>query len=126
MTLPSSNRGHAMNKRRWAILGTIALASVLVPALLEASSQEPGPQEPKQGPDKKGDFFGKKGKGPGGFGFGGPGGQKRPLVKQFDKDGDGWLNAEERKAARAFLRTQGGGPGGFGPGGKGFGGKGKG
>jgi len=28
------------------------------------------------------------------------------LVKQFDKDGSGWLNAEERKAARAHLATQ--------------------
>src|SRR5262249_44524964 len=94
---PSSNRGQVMNIRKWATLGMIALAAVLVPALLEASSQQPGPQDPQQGPDKKGDFFGKKGKGPGGFGFGfgGPGGQKRPLVKRFDKNGDGWLNAEE-------------------------------
>src|SRR5262249_22826852 len=94
ITLPSANWGRAMKKRRWTALGMTALASVLVPVLLEASSQEPRPQDPKPGPDKKGDFFkgdffGKKGKGPGGFGFGfGPGGKKRELVKRFDKNGD--------------------------------------
>jgi hypothetical protein len=36
-------------------------------------------------------------------------GQQRKLVKQFDKDGDGSLNKEEREAARAFLKSQGGG-----------------
>jgi len=50
------------------------------------------------------------GGGPGGRGFGGPGGmgQKRPILKQFDKDGDGYLNAEERKAAREAMGGQGG------------------
>lgn len=50
------------------------------------------------------------------FGPGGPmGQQERKIVKQFDKDGDGRLNAEERKAAREFLKKE--GPrGGFGPG----------
>lgn len=63
-------------------------------------------------------------RGPGGFG---PMGmrQETKLVKQFDKDGDKRLNAEERKAAREFLQKQrteqgAGGPGGrrggFGPG----------
>jgi len=33
--------------------------------------------------------------------------QKTKLVKQFDKNGDGWLNNEERKAAREYLRTDG-------------------
>ncbi|MBI3864810.1 MAG: CotH kinase family protein [Planctomycetia bacterium] len=57
------------------------------------------------------------------------GGQERKLVKQFDKNGDGWLNNEERLAARESLKTEranggnrGGGfgpPGGFGPGGPG-------
>ena len=46
------------------------------------------------------------------------------LVKQFDKDNSGWLNAGERKAAREYLEKQGnnrrmGGPGGpGGPGGR--------
>src|SRR5437763_15697515 len=57
--------------------------------------------------------------GPGGFG--GPMGQQRKLVKQFDKDGDGRLNKEERQAARAFLKKErpAGGRRGFGPGGRG-------
>src|SRR5436190_24082271 len=69
--------------------------------------------------------------GPPPFGPGGPGGvqQETKLLKQFDKDGDGRLNAAERKAAREFLRKEGasnrgrrggggrGGPGG--PGGRG-------
>lgn len=58
--------------------------------------------------------------GPGGFGppggmpFGPPGGQERKLVKQFDADGDGRLNAEERKAAREEAQKGPGGPR-FGP-----------
>lgn len=62
--------------------------------------------------------------GPGGGGFGGPpgmGGQERALVKEFDKNGDGWLNAEERKPAREEAKK--GGRGGFG-GGRGPGGPG--
>ena len=75
----------------------------------------------------------------GGFGFGGPPpfGQRGPggpggmmqqetkLVKQFDANRDGWLNAAERKAARAYLSTNvmqrgpGGRRGGFGPRGRG-------
>lgn len=44
-------------------------------------------------------------------------GQQTKLLKQFDKDGDGRLNNEERKAARAFLqkeKAEGRGPRGFG------------
>lgn len=56
--------------------------------------------------------------------FPGGGQQTRELVKQFDKDGNGRLNAEERRAAREFLA--GDGAQGFGPGGGrgGFGGRG--
>lgn len=55
--------------------------------------------------------------GPGG-GRGGPMARERKLVKQFDKDGDGRLNVEERNAARKVLkneRANGPGGGGFGP-----------
>ncbi|MCX6627320.1 MAG: hypothetical protein NTW28_06795, partial [Candidatus Solibacter sp.] len=58
--------------------------------------------------------------GPGGFGGrggrGGPGGpmaESRKLLEKFDKDGDGVLNAAERKTARESLASAGGG-GGFG------------
>jgi spore coat protein CotH len=77
-------------------------------------------------------FGGPPGMGPGG---GAPGGKKTKLVAKFDKDGDGRLNADERKAARAYLASsssqgrfggpggrRGGGPMGFGP--PGFGGMG--
>lgn len=51
------------------------------------------------------------GPGSGGFAFG-PGGMNRDveLVKQFDKDGNGWLNTQERQEARKS-RQQGGRPG---------------
>lgn len=65
--------------------------------------------------------------GPGfGPGFGPPGGSERKVLAQFDKNSDGWLNAEERKVARAEMpadrarggmggpRGPGGPPGGFG------------
>jgi spore coat protein CotH len=61
---------------------------------------------------------------PGGFGKGPPGGQERKLVKDFDKNNDGWLNADERKAARETAKK--GGKGGFGGGKGGKGGFGKG
>ena len=59
--------------------------------------------------------------GPGGKGFGGPGGQQRKIVAEFDTNKDGWLNAEERKAAREVAKKGAkggfGGKGGFGKGG---------
>jgi hypothetical protein len=50
-----------------------------------------------------------------GFG-GGPGdmGQTRKILKTYNTDGNGYLNAEERKAARADRGVQRGGRGGFG------------
>ncbi len=55
----------------------------------------------------------------GGPGFGGPGGgmnQDLELVRQFDKDSSGWLNAQERQEARKYVeqenRRSPGGPGG--------------
>ena len=57
----------------------------------------------------------------GGFGGGRGGmGQRIKLLPRFDKDGKGFLNAAERKAAREYLATQPRrGRGGFG---RGFGG----
>ncbi len=73
------------------------------------------------GPGFGGPGFG----GPGGPGFGGgfggpggPGGGNRALVEQFDKDGDGRLNTEERNAARAGANSGGAFGGGRGPGGQ--------
>lgn len=37
---------------------------------------------------------------------GGPPAEERKLVKQFDRNGDGWLNREERAAAREMIRTE--------------------
>ena len=48
-------------------------------------------------------------------GFGG----ERKVLKTYDTNGDGRLDADERKAARAALKKSGGGKGGFGKGGKG-------
>ncbi|MBX7103800.1 MAG: CotH kinase family protein [Gemmataceae bacterium] len=80
--------------------GVISLGAVALVA------QPPGP--PRDG-DPKGDVF--KG------GFGPPGmGAKRPILKQFDKNGDGWLDDEERKEAREFVKKNAGGRGGFGKG----------
>ncbi len=115
-------------------LRPLALALALA-AGFSALAQAPGNPPPRndgpppsnefQPPDgPPGGFGGGPGGGPGGFG--GPGGPMQPdieLVAKFDKNADGWLNADERKAARAFLAQQGNnqqrGPGGrrggFGP-----------
>jgi hypothetical protein len=57
-------------------------------------------------------------------GRGGPGGrgpmmERRQLLEKFDKDGDGVLDAAERKAAREFLAKEGGAGGRRGPFGRG-------
>jgi hypothetical protein len=100
-----------MTNRIW--LAWLFLSGVVfVSASLLAN--QPG-QEKKKEPDFK--DFGKKDF----FGKGGPGpmGQRRKLIPQFDKDGDGRLNDEERRIAREFLQKNPGkgGPGGFGKGG---------
>jgi spore coat protein CotH len=79
------------------------------------SAQVPAPAAGAPGPGQvgPGGAAGSGGPGgPGGFGGGfGRGGVQadRPLVKQFDKDGDGRLNADERREARTFVESQGGG-----------------
>ncbi|WP_165250446.1 CotH kinase family protein [Paludisphaera soli] len=76
------------------------------------NSNMPGP--PGFGPGGPG--------GPGGPPGFGPGGGERKLVKKYDKDGDGRLNADERRAAVEGEKAGPGGPrggrrgpGGFGP-----------
>src|SRR5262249_46751928 len=81
-----------MNRRLWLVLLPGLLGALLLIPMLGAQPDFPpfGPGGPR--------------------GPGGPG-QVRKLVKQFDKDGDGKLNKDERQAARAFLkkeRTEGG------------------
>ncbi|TWU03428.1 CotH kinase family protein [Neorhodopirellula pilleata] len=61
------------------------------------------------------------------FQGGGPGGEDREVLEQFDTDDNGWLDLEERERARTFLKEnqpERRGPGGPGFGGPGFGGPG--
>src|SRR6266576_2448857 len=92
----------------------LVFGGLLLAATLHGATQ-PDPQKDPKKVDLKKDF--EPGKSPPMvMVVGGPFGQQRKLVKEFDKDGDGRLNNEERKAAREFIKKQ-GGPGGFGPGG---------
>jgi hypothetical protein len=83
--------------------------------LLQGPSFEFPP--PQFGGFPGGPGFGPPGGGPpGGFGgFGPPGGGERKLLSQFDRDQNGWLNAEERAEARKAPGGRGGRRGGFGP-----------
>lgn len=109
--------------RSLSILSALMVFGVLVFASLIASNfDDPIPKDERQ-PDAKGPDD--KGGPPFGFGppMGGPNAQKRKILKDFDKDGSGWLNKEERASAREFLKKNPmskGGPFGKGvPGGKG-------
>ncbi len=111
-----------MNKRLWLVSLVLLLGCAVLAAPADEPEKKKAPE--KKEPEKKGPPFGPGGFPPFGKGPGGPGGpggamgQVRKLVKQFDNDGDGRLNKEERKAARAFLKKErAGGKGGFGPGG---------
>lgn len=97
----------------------MAFAAALPLAVWPVGAQGPGGQRPG-GPGGPGQM----GPGPGGMG---PNMAERPVVAQFDKDGDKRLNAAERRDARAWLESQPAmGPGGRGgrggPGGMGRGG----
>lgn len=63
--------------------------------------------------------FGRRRRGPGGPGFGGPRQQERKRLDQFDADKNGWLDADERAAARKEIAAS---PRPFGLGGPGPGG----
>lgn len=112
----------------------LALGSVAL-SLAQPANNNSNDRFPTGGPDDGPPPFGPppgmadgNGGGPGGRGFSGPpmGGvqETRPLVKQFDKDGNQRLDSTERQAALEFLKkdnAQGGGR--RGPGGRpGFGG----
>jgi spore coat protein CotH len=85
---------------------TALISAVLGLALSSLVWAQPQPPQGKGPP----------GGGPGGVFIAGPMGQHRKVVKQFDKDGDGRLNKEERQAAREFLKKdRENGRGGFGP-----------
>lgn len=106
-----------MRATYWTAILTFLIAAFFLAPMLD------GQQDQKKDPDKKDpdkkefdkDFFKKKDFGKGGP-FGGPGGGTRKLVAKFDKDNDGRLNNEERKAARESIKND---KGGFGPGKKG-------
>lgn len=111
----------SMNKPIWAGLSILLATTVL--GMMAYGQFQPG--EPPPFPPDGQPPFGPRGRG----GPGGPGGfmkQERKLVEQFDRDANGWLNSEERQAARkAVGQGRGGrGRGGFGP--PGFGGRGPG
>src|SRR5262245_9981481 len=98
----------------------VGVASTFAVGALIALAQAPGRGPDGDIPPPPQDQF----RGPGGPG--GPmmfGGQELEIVSKFDSNKDGWLNNDERKAARSHLKTeraqgagQGGGPrfGGFG------------
>ncbi len=96
-----------MPRRLFAVPMAI-LAAALVALCAPSAFTQPPDKEKKGGPGGKG-----------GFGFGG---EERKIVKDFDKNKDGWLNAEERKprakrprrAARAASGSKGGKGGGEG------------
>ncbi|MFT3685225.1 MAG: CotH kinase family protein [Phycisphaerales bacterium] len=75
----------------------LALAITAAPCL----AQPPAGGEDDDGPPPFGPM---RGPGGGGMGPGGPMGQERKLIKQFDTDGDGKLNAAERAAARESIK----------------------
>lgn len=97
-------------------LQMLAAASLTLVAAINLSAQ---PASPPTGSPPS---FAPPGFGPGGFGGPGPGMQEDlPLLKEFDKDSNGWLNTAERVAARKHLeqlRSQGGGGRPGGPGGR--------
>jgi hypothetical protein len=89
--------------------GLVAAASLLLATAATAQDQtqadQPGrDRPPAQSPQPDGPRPPGPGRGPGGGGPGGPMGEERKLVKQFDTDNNGWLNKEERAAARAHLK----------------------
>jgi spore coat protein CotH len=117
---------------------TLVLLASLAPSLLAqgpaprpATTKSAPPSSPSSRPAPATSTSAPSPVSPEGFGrggFGPPMMQERKLVTQFDRDGDQHLNADERQAAREFLKANPaptGGRGGFGaPGGRFPGGRG--
>jgi hypothetical protein len=86
---------------------TITQGALLVVAVILIGTMISGAGRPRavraQGPGGPGGPGGFQGGPPGPFGRGPMGGPEQRLVKQFDKNKDNRLDAEERKAARAWL-----------------------
>lgn len=96
-------------RRGWLALGvSVVIGGQAWAQPLEGFQPPGGPGGfPPFGPGGPSGFGGPGG--PGGFGPPGFGGAERKVLKEYDKDKNGWLNLEERKAARENLGTQGGG-----------------
>ena len=90
----------------WLLVLALVLAGCAAWWLVPAPAQAQGQRGPGGGPPGP---AGPGGRGPGGFA---PPEQK--IVTQFDKDKNGHLDTEERKAAREWLATNGGPRPGFG------------
>jgi hypothetical protein len=113
------------NYLKWGTAAVVA-AAVIGPMFAQDGPPDRGGEGPRpgefQGPG--GGFPGGPGGGfPGGpGGFGGPGGGRdREILDQYDANGDGWLNREERQGARESLTAERANGGGGGRG-RGFGG----
>ena len=93
----------------------LVVAVILIGTVISgAGRSSPVRAQGPAGPGGQGGFQGGPQGGPPPFGRGPMGGQEQKLVKQFDKDKNGRLDAEERKTARAWLSENGCCRGGFG------------
>jgi hypothetical protein len=91
-----------MEKRQWAACTVLLLMAMILCSPKDGLSQidpkKDGEKKEEKEPGKKDFFFG------GPKGFGPPGGQERKILKDHDKNKDGWLNSEERQTAREALK----------------------
>jgi hypothetical protein len=106
-----------MSWRGWTMVLTVGIGLMVVPLVLAWPHFQPPPPNGGDQPQPPFNFFQPPpGGGPFPIGPGGPMGQERKLLKQFDADGNGILNKTEREEARAFLKKDSQrGPRGFGP-----------
>lgn len=88
--------------------GLLVLALACLTASTRAQPAPSDPPPPGFGPPGRGPgpFGGPPPFGPGGPRFGGFGGEELKILAKFDEDKNGHLNAEERKAAREFVKQE--------------------